>query len=156
MEKKKGIVAEFKEFINRGNVMDMAVGIIIGGAFTAIVTSLIDNIINPLISIIANGGQVGQGLSLQIGSAVIDFGAFIGAIINFLLIALVVFFMVKGMNAMQAKTKHMLHMDEKEEEEAAPEEPAEEVVLLREIRDALAAKSQADAPKAEASQANAS
>ncbi|MGN0079210.1 MAG: MscL family protein, partial [Eggerthellaceae bacterium] len=78
MEKSKGLIAEFKEFINQGNAMDMAVGVIIGGAFTAIVNSLIDDIINPVISIVTGGGEVGQGLSIQIGSAVINFGSLIG------------------------------------------------------------------------------
>lgn len=136
-EGKKGIVAEFKEFINRGNVMDMAVGVIIGGAFTAIVNSLIDNIINPVISIVTGGGQVGSGLSLAVGDAVIDFGAFIGAVINFLLIALVVFAMVKGMNTMRDKADALLKKEQ--EPEPAPDKPSEEVLLLREIRDELKA-----------------
>lgn len=105
MGKTKGLIAEFKEFINRGNAMDMAVGVIIGGAFTAIVNSLIDGIINPVISIVTGGGEVGQGLSIQIGSAVINFGSLIGAIINFLLIALVVFVMVKSMNTHEGKDR---------------------------------------------------
>lgn len=105
MGKTKGLIAEFKEFINRGNAMDMAVGVIIGGAFTAIVNSLIDGIIDPVISIVTGGGEVGQGLSIQIGSAVINFGSLIGAIINFLLIALVVFVMVKSMNTHEGKDR---------------------------------------------------
>lgn len=144
MAEKKGFIAEFKEFINQGNVMDMAVGIIIGGAFTAIVTSLIDSIINPLISIVAGGGQVGQGLSIQVGQAVIDFGAFIGAVINFLLIAIVVFCMIKAVNGMKDKAAALAKINKEEEEaaaeEAVQEEPSEEVLLLREIRDALQAK----------------
>ena len=143
MEKSKGLIAEFKEFINQGNAMDMAVGVIIGGAFTAIVNSLIDDIINPVISIVTGGGEVGQGLSIQIGSAVINFGSLIGAIINFLLIALVVFVMVKSMNTMKEKTAALMKSKEAEEEvpEAEPE-PSEEILLLREIRDSLAAKNQ--------------
>lgn len=96
----KALLNEFKEFINRGNVMDMAVGVIIGGAFTAIVTSLTDNIINPLISVIAGGsateisGQVVPGTN-------IDFGAFIGACINFLIVAAIVFAIVKAFNKAQ-------------------------------------------------------
>lgn len=142
MEEKKSIIAEFKEFINRGSAIDMAVGIIIGGAFTTIVNSLINDIINPLISIITGGGVVGQGLSIQVGSAVINFGALIGAIINFLLIAIVVFAIIKSMNTMRDKAAALT---KKKEEEAAAEpepepEPSEDVVLLREIRDALIAK----------------
>lgn len=141
MGKTKGLIAEFKEFINQGNAMDMAVGVIIGGAFTAIVNSLIDDIINPVISIVTGGGEVGQGLSIQIGSAVINFGSLIGAIINFLLIALVVFVMVKSMNTMKEKTASLMKAKEEEEPEAEPE-PSEEILLLREIRDSLAAKNQ--------------
>ena len=143
MEKSKGLIAEFKEFINQGNAMDMAVGVIIGGAFTAIVNSLIDDIINPVISIVTGVGEVGQGLSIQIGSAVINFGSLIGAIINFLLIALVVFVMVKSMNTMKEKTAALMKSKEAEEEEPEAEpEPSEEILLLREIRDSLAAKNQ--------------
>ena len=143
MEKSKGLIAEFKEFINQGNAMDMAVGVIIGGAFTAIVNSLINDIINPVISIVTGGGVVGQGLSIQIGSAVINFGSLIGAIINFLLIALVVFAIVKSMNTMKEKTAAIMKSKEAEEEEHEAEpEPSEEILLLREIRDSLAAKNQ--------------
>ena len=143
MEKSKGLIAEFKEFINQGNAMDMAVGVIIGGAFTAIVNSLINDIINPVISIVTGGGVVGQGLSIQIGSAVINFGSLIGAIINFLLIALVVFAIVKSMNTMKEKTAALMKSKEAEEEEHEAEpEPSEEILLLREIRDSLAAKNQ--------------
>lgn len=143
MEKSKGLIGEFKEFINQGNAMDMAVGVIIGGAFTAIVNSLIDDIINPVISIVTGGGEVGQGLSIQIGSAVINFGSLIGAIINFLLIALVVFAIVKSMNTMKEKTAALMKSKEAEEEEPEAEpEPSEEILLLREIRDSLAAKNQ--------------
>ena len=92
------LMQEFKEFINQGNVMDMAVGIIIGGAFTAIVTALTTNIINPLITVITggNGTQVG---GLVVPGTEIDFGAFISAIINFLIIAVVVFCLVKAVNS---------------------------------------------------------
>lgn len=106
------MVDEFKEFIQRGNVMDMAVGIIVGGAFTAIVTALTDSIIKPIIALIS--GDVESTWCVP-GTA-IDIGAFIGAIINFLLIALVVFFLVKGLNKMK-------EMGKKEKEED-PEVPA--------------------------------
>jgi len=115
-DEKKGLVAEFKEFINRGNVMDMAVGIIIGGAFTAIVTSLVETIINPIIAIITGGQTPGAGLQFTVGASTIDVGAFIGAVINFLIIALVVFFLVKAVN----KAKDLVS---KEQEEEAAEEP---------------------------------
>lgn len=96
----KALLNEFKEFINRGNVMDMAVGVIIGGAFTAIVTSLTDNIINPLISVIA-GGSATEISGLVVPGTNIDFGAFIGACINFLIVAAIVFAIVKAFNKAQ-------------------------------------------------------
>ena len=91
---------EFREFINRGNVMDMAVGIIIGGAFTAIVNSLIDSIINPLITVITGGEGTNTGWAIPIPGTeqAVDFGAFIGAVINFLITALVVFMLMKAFN----------------------------------------------------------
>ena len=103
------IMSEFKEFINRGNVMDMAVGIIIGAAFTAIVTSLVDCIITPLIYLITGGnGTDVAGLRIPVGGdQYIDFGAFIGAIINFLIIALCVFLIVKAFNKMKDGTVHL-------------------------------------------------
>ena len=96
----KKFLAEFKEFINRGNVMDLAVGVIIGGAFTSIVTALTTNIINPLISVIAGGGA--DTISgLVVSGTDIDFGAFISACINFLIVAFVVFVLVKVVNKAQ-------------------------------------------------------
>lgn len=96
----KALLNEFKEFNNRGNVIDMAVGVIIGGAFTAIVTSLTDNIINPLISVIA-GGSATEISGLVVPGTNIDFGAFIGACINFLIVAAIVFAIVKAFNRAQ-------------------------------------------------------
>lgn len=91
---------EFKEFINRGNVMDLAVAVIIGGAFTAIVTSLTNDIVNPLITAITGGGA--SSLSgLVIPGTAIDFGKFISAVINFLIVAFVVFLLVKAINKVQ-------------------------------------------------------
>ena len=93
----KKFLAEFKEFINRGNVMDLAVGVIIGGAFTSIATALTTNIINPLISVIAGGGA--DTISgLVVPGTDIDFGAFISACINFLIVAFVVFCLVMALN----------------------------------------------------------
>lgn len=93
----KKLLKEFSEFINRGNVMDMAVGVIVGSAFTAIVTSLTSNIINPLISMIGGNPDV-KGLSFTYNGSTVDFGAFLSAIINFLIVAVVVFFIVKAFN----------------------------------------------------------
>ena len=92
----KSFMEEFKEFISRGNVMDMAVGIIIGGAFTAIVTSLVEDIITPIIGMI--GGFDFSGLVITINNSPIAIGKFINAVINFLLIALVLFSVIKALN----------------------------------------------------------
>lgn len=134
MEKKKGLIAEFREFITRGSVMDMAVGIIMGSAFTAIVNSLVNDILMPLIgSVIGkiNFTDLKVVLSPAADTAAevaLCYGAFIQNIINFLLIALVIFLMVKGINRFHRK---------KEEAPPAPPEPSDEVVLLTQIRDAL-------------------
>ena len=93
----KKLLKEFEEFINRGNVMDMAVGVIIGGAFTSIVTSLTDNIINPLIKAVS-GGNVGEVSGLVVPGTEIDFGKFISACINFLIVAAIVFALIKAVN----------------------------------------------------------
>lgn len=124
----KKFVSEFKEFISRGNVLDMAVGVVIGGAFTAIVTALVDNIIMPLIGILV-GGLDFTGLSVKVGEVTIGYGAFIQAVISFLLISFVIFCVIRSFNKLAKK---------KEEEPATPPAPAEDVVLLREIRDLLA------------------
>ena len=107
-----GFVSEFKEFISRGNVMDMAVGVVIGGAFSAIVTSLVDDVIGPLIGMIC-GGIDFSGLSITVGSANLMIGSFIQAVINFLIISLCIFSVIKAANTAAAKFK-------KPEEEAAP------------------------------------
>ena len=124
------MMKEFKEFISRGNVMDMAVGIIIGGAFTAIVGSLVADIIGPIIGMIL-GGVDFSSLSVQVGQAVLTYGNFIQAIINFLIVAWVIFMIVKSMNKMKRKE------EEKPAEPEAPAEPPEDIVLLREIRDSM-------------------
>lgn len=123
----KKFISEFKEFIARGNVMTMAVGIIIGGAFTAITTSLVNDIITPLLGIII-GGIDFSGISVTIGSAQVMFGNFIQAVINFLLTALVIFIMMKAFNKFQRK---------KEEAPKKDPDPTAEEKLLTEIRDLL-------------------
>ena len=128
MKETKGFIAEFKAFIARGNVLDMAVGIIIGSAFTAIVTSLVNDIIMPIVGVII-GGIDFSGLKVKVGSAAINYGVFIQAIINFLLIALTVFIIIKALS--KAKRKQA---EEPVEEEPAP---TPEVELLTEIRDLL-------------------
>lgn len=129
----KNFMKEFKEFISRGNVMDMAVGIIIGGAFTAIVTALVDSILMPIIGAISGGHSVEQ-MSWKVGEATIGYGAFIQAVINFLLVAWVLFLIIKGLN--KAKAALTKPAEETAEEEAVPED----IALLTEIRDLLKEK----------------
>ena len=133
---------EFRDFIARGNVMDMAVGIIIGAAFTAIVQSLVKDLINPIIGLFMGGvdlannyavlsGEVADGASLEAaresGAAVFAWGAFIMAIINFLIIAFVVFMLVRSVNSMKKK----------EEEAPAADPGPSEIDLLKEIAASL-------------------
>lgn len=115
----KKFVKEFKEFISRGNVLEMAVGIIIGSAFTGIVTALTDDIINPLISLATGGnGTTVSGLKWAVGpDTYLDLGAFISAVLNFLIIALVLFSIIKAANKFQEAEDKLLHI--KHEEEAA-------------------------------------
>ncbi|MCF0145921.1 MAG: large conductance mechanosensitive channel protein MscL [Eubacterium sp.] len=113
----KGFFAEFKEFISRGNVVDLAVGVIIGGAFTAIVTALVDSVIMPLISVLFGGISFEQwNIPLGTGAEapVLGIGTLVAAIINFFLIALLIFLVIKGINKAASLVK-------KEEKEAAPE-----------------------------------
>lgn len=128
-EKGKGFLAEFKEFALKGNVMDMAIGVIIGGAFGNIVSSLTENFINPLIQAITGSDEVNVGGTFKINGAVFNYGAFISAIINFLILALILFCLIKAIN------KAMSIGKKKEEEK--PAEPPKEEVLLTEIRDLL-------------------
>lgn len=133
--KKHGkIIGEFKEFISRGNVVDMAVGIIIGSAFTAIVTSLVNDVIMPAVGYLIGGRGFADYkwvLTPAVGDVAetaVCYGAFIQKIIDFLLIALVVFAMVKLINVLRRK---------KEEKPAEPPKPSSETLLLTEIRDLL-------------------
>lgn len=119
-------VNEFKSFISRGNVVDMAVGVIIGGAFGKIVTSLVNDILMPLIGTIL-GGLNFSNLSIKINDATIAYGSFIQSIVDFLIIAFCIFLMIKIFE----KFKH------KEEEPNQPTKKADEVLLLEEIRDLL-------------------
>lgn len=119
---KKGVVAEFKEFISRGNVMDMAVGVIIGGAFQGIIKSLVDDVVMPVLSVITGGTDFSawkitlvEAVSEEIPAVTLNYGNFINAIINFLLMALVIFTVVRTMNKLNEK----LH-PKKEEAPAAP------------------------------------
>lgn len=125
---------EFKDFVNRGNVIDLAVAVIIGAAFGAIVKSLVDDIIMPIVGVIL-GGVDFASLSVQVGEATILYGSFIQAIVNFLLIALVLFLIVRSFNKMQEARK-----EEETEAPPAPPEPTAEEKLLAEIRDLLKEK----------------
>ena len=104
----KAFMKEFKEFISRGNVMDMAVGVIIGGAFTAIVNSLVNDMLMPVLSLLTGGFDF-SGMCIALGegegAATINYGSFISAVINFLLIALVIFLIIKAMNKVSRKKK---------------------------------------------------
>lgn len=121
----KGLIGEFKTFISRGNVMDLSVGIIIGGAFTAIVTALTNNILTPILGMILGGVDFSK-LSITFGGASIVYGSFIQAVINFFLIALTVFLLVKMVNKLIRK---------KEQKKEA--KLSDEVQLLTQIRDLL-------------------
>lgn len=123
----KKFLQEFKAFAMRGNVMDLAVGVIVGGAFSAITTSLINDIIMPFIGIFVSQASFAD-LTLQVGGAVIAYGNFIQAVINFLIMALVVFCMVKAVNRLSRK---------KEAAPPPPPAPSAEEKLLTEIRDLL-------------------
>lgn len=138
----KGFLNEFKEFIMRGNVMDMAVGVIVGGAFTAIVNSLMDDILNPIIGLFSTDGF--EGLSVMVGGTALTYGNFISAIINFLIVALVIFLIVKGLNKLSSMKK-----TEAEAEEEAPAAPTDNE-LLAEILKVMKENGSANgAPKGE-------
>ena len=141
------MIKEFKEFALKGNVMDLAVGVIIGGAFSTIVTSVVKDLIMPVVGVATGGldfsnlfvllghipenfkGNPGSYKDLQTaGVAVFGYGAFITAVINFAILAFIIFLMVKFINNLRKPT---------EAEAAAPAAPAEDTLLLREIRDSL-------------------
>ena len=127
------MIQEFKAFIAKGNVMDLAVGVVLGAAFTAIVTSVVDDLVNPLIGMIV-GGIDFSAWGFSIGEARFNIGNFINAVIKFLIIAWVVFLLVKGVNRLKDSVSR--------KEEAVPGAPAgpTQEQLLTEIRDALRAR----------------
>ena len=116
------MLKEFREFLNHGNVVDLAVAVIIGGAFGAIIKSLVDDIIMPIIGVLLGGADF-SSLSYQVGNAVILYGNFIQALVNFVIIAFVIFMVVRSYNKLQKK---------EEEAPAAPPEPSMEETLLTE------------------------
>jgi large conductance mechanosensitive channel len=130
------MLKEFREFISRGNVIDLATAVIIGAAFTAIVNSLVNDIIMPIIGMLLKGLDF-TTLALNVGDASLTYGNFIQALINFLIIAFVVFLLVRTVNKLQKSLSK-----EKEEEPPAPAEPGAEEKLLMEIRDLLKAQQQ--------------
>ncbi len=127
-EKGKGFLGEFKAFVLRGNVMDMAIGVIIGGAFATIVTALTDDFINPLINSI--GGAEVKGQLAIWGGQYLNWGHFLTSVINFLIMAFILFLMLKGVNKLVEVGKR------KKEEPQAPVK-SDETILLEEIRDLL-------------------
>lgn len=142
-----GILKEFRDFAIRGNVIDMAVGIIIGGAFGTIVTSLVNDVLKPPLDYVVARGQpdpaglkakvgdviVGEGADMKVTSFFIDYGKFINAIISFLIVAFAVFLLVKAINTARRYA-------EKEKAAEAPPEAPPDLKLLAEIRDLLAAR----------------
>lgn len=144
MTDKKSLITEFKEFISKGNVMNLAVGVIIGAAFQNIVTSLTNSFINPLIALITGGVEHDEagnpifiGGKFTVNGVDFDYGSFISAVINFLIMAVILFTMVKAVN------KAVSLGQKKEEPEPEPEpapEPTAEELLLTEIRDILKEK----------------
>lgn len=137
----KKLLQEFKEFALKGNVMDMAIGVIVGAAFGNIVTALTDCFINPLIAVCTGGAKKDEngvmqvvGGSFKINGISFNYGAFISAVINFLIIAFILFLLLKAVNAAIALGK--------KKEEEKPAEPPKEEVLLTEIRDLLKAQAE--------------
>lgn len=150
MAKKNGFIDEFKKFISQGSVMDLAVGMVIGAAFTSIVTSLVNDIIMPIVGLLI-GGVDFSGLSIRVNNffggndqVVIRYGSFLQAVVNFIVIAFALFLVVKAMNKMKDKAKAIADKAEKKEEaEEEAEDKKEEdlqkeqIKLLKEIRDSL-------------------
>ena len=150
-EKAKGFLGEFKTFIARGNVMDMAVGVIIGGAFGKISTSLVNDVIMPLISVLTGGidfsnwkivlkaAVAGADGAIDASTEIaLRYAAFLATILDFLIIAFAVFLMIKTINGFHDKMKKQ--EEAVPAEESAPPEPSNEEKLLTEIRDLLKAQ----------------
>ena len=128
----KNIIEEFKKFIARGNVVDLAVGVIVGSAFTEIVNSLVNNILTPILGLFL-GGINFSGLSIKVGEANIMYGAFIQSIIDFLITAFCIFIIVKLINNFASLKKNK----EEDKKEKVSKVKSDDVVLLEEIRDLL-------------------
>jgi len=134
------MLKDFKEFISRGSIIDLAIGIIIGASFTAIVKSLVDDMFMPIIGAILGGVNI-EGLAFTVGEASINYGKFLMAVLSFLLIALVLFFIIRGMAAANKELKELGLIEEVPEAEEEVVEPVltTEEQLLAEIRDILQA-----------------
>ena len=131
LDKAKGFINEFKAFIKRGNVIDLAVGVIIGGAFGTIISSLVDDILMPLLGIVIGGINFTE-LTWEVGDAVIKYGAFLQNVLDFLIVAFCIFVFIKLLNSFNRK--------EEVKEEVKKPEPSNEEKLLMEIRDLLKEK----------------
>lgn len=129
------MLKEFKTFIARGNVLDLAVGVVVGGAFGKIVTSLVDDIIMPLVGLLM-GGLDFSNLSIKVGNAKIMYGSFIQNIVDFLIVAFCIFLMVKTVNKLTKK----IEVKKEKEKKAEEAKKAENIILLEEIRDLLKEK----------------
>ncbi|NCF68610.1 MAG: large conductance mechanosensitive channel protein MscL [Chloroflexi bacterium] len=131
---------DFKEFISRGNVIDLAIGLIIGASFTAIVNSLVDDIFMPIIGVLLGGVNI-EGLSFTVGDASINYGEFLMAVISFLLIALVLFFVIRFITAANKELEELglIEEEQKAAEDAQEPELTTEERLLTDIRDLLQA-----------------
>lgn len=129
----KKIISEFRTFIERGNVVDLAVGVVMGSAFSKIVTSVVDDLLMPIIGIII-GGHDFSNLSTNVGSAVIKYGSLINNIINFFIISFCIFILVKFINKLTSINKKEVKKEEKVVKKS------DEVILLEEIRDELKKK----------------
>jgi large conductance mechanosensitive channel len=131
----KKFFGEFKEFVSKGNVIDLAVGVVIGGAFGKIVSSLVDNIIMPLVGLII-GGVDFSSLSVTVKGASIKYGLFIQNVVDFLIVALCIFIFIKAINSLDKKVKSKVKKEEEKKKEE-PVKPTKEEELLTEIRDLL-------------------
>ena len=138
----KNFITEFKQFISRGNVVDMAVGVVVGSAFTAIVNSLVKDMITPLIGLLFGGIDfsdmklVFRAATEETAELALTYGNFLQAIVNFLLVSFAIFSVVKAMNSFRRKKEEESAPEPEPEPESEPE-PSEEVLLLREIRNSL-------------------
>ena len=153
-EKKKGFIAEFKEFISKGNVIDMAIGVVIGAAFKAIVTSLVDNIINPLIGLAINTSSLADAKAILkpavtemvdnvetvVKEAVtLNYGLFIKSIIDFLIVAFCLFCALKVVMSLKAKAESLKKKEEEEKkEEPKPAEPTPDEITASTLKEILA------------------